>query len=288
MQTLSAQLTASLAGGVTSLCRCWLVTRRDGRQLGLTDHDAPLQFDGVTYQADAGMRASALEKNHQLAQEGMEIFALLSAQELRAEDLLRGLYDGARLSLWLVNWQEPANRVRLTQGRLGKVRRSGDAFQVELQGASADLHQERSAVFRKSCDATLGDARCGVDLRSKSLRQNLALHRLATPTDLYTHLGRAREHGWFANGYLTSPLSRDVRRYPIRSSRMVERYGGVYHHLRLWTPFPHQGAAQPAWVQLVPGCDKQFATCRDKFANAANFRGHPHMPGDVALVNPVR
>ena len=28
------------------------------------------------------------------------------------------------------------------------------------------------------------------------------------------------------------------------------------------------------------GCDKYFATCRDKFANALNFRGFPQMPGN--------
>ncbi|MDX5493645.1 MAG: phage BR0599 family protein, partial [Alphaproteobacteria bacterium] len=26
--------------------------------------------------------------------------------------------------------------------------------------------------------------------------------------------------------------------------------------------------------------DKQFTTCRDRFANAVNFRGFPHMPGN--------
>jgi uncharacterized phage protein (TIGR02218 family) len=33
-------------------------------------------------------------------------------------------------------------------------------------------------------------------------------------------------------------------------------------------------------LQLVAGCDKQFATCTAKFNNAANFRGFPHMPGN--------
>ena len=32
-------------------------------------------------------------------------------------------------------------------------------------------------------------------------------------------------------------------------------------------------------VTLTAGCDKQFATCRDRFGNADNFRGFPHMPG---------
>ena len=34
-------------------------------------------------------------------------------------------------------------------------------------------------------------------------------------------------------------------------------------------------------VAAVPGlsCDQKFSTCRDVFANTANFRGFPHLPG---------
>lgn len=31
-------------------------------------------------------------------------------------------------------------------------------------------------------------------------------------------------------------------------------------------------------------CDQRFETCRDVFANAANFRGFPHLPGTEAMV----
>ena len=33
---------------------------------------------------------------------------------------------------------------------------------------------------------------------------------------------------------------------------------------------------------LLPGCDKSFAQCKAKFANSANFRGFPHLPGNDA------
>lgn len=39
----------------------------------------------------------------------------------------------------------------------------------------------------------------------------------------------------------------------------------------------------PARVRLTQGCDKQLATCRDRFANAANFRGEAHLPGNDLL-----
>ena len=32
------------------------------------------------------------------------------------------------------------------------------------------------------------------------------------------------------------------------------------------------------------GCDKRIATCGTKFANVANFRGFPHIPGQDAVL----
>ena len=36
-------------------------------------------------------------------------------------------------------------------------------------------------------------------------------------------------------------------------------------------------------IELREGCDKRFATCRARFANSANFRGEPHLPGNDLL-----
>ncbi|MCU0890414.1 MAG: phage BR0599 family protein, partial [Sandarakinorhabdus sp.] len=36
-------------------------------------------------------------------------------------------------------------------------------------------------------------------------------------------------------------------------------------------------------VLLREGCDKRFATCRDRFGNGLNFRGEPHVPGGDLL-----
>jgi uncharacterized phage protein (TIGR02218 family) len=42
---------------------------------------------------------------------------------------------------------------------------------------------------------------------------------------------------------------------------------------------PRFAVAAGTLVELVEGCDKSFATCAGRFANAANFRGEPHLPG---------
>jgi uncharacterized phage protein (TIGR02218 family) len=40
--------------------------------------------------------------------------------------------------------------------------------------------------------------------------------------------------------------------------------------------------------RIAAGCDKRFSTCREKFANAVNFRGFPHMPGNDFVLRVAR
>jgi len=35
---------------------------------------------------------------------------------------------------------------------------------------------------------------------------------------------------------------------------------------------------------ITASCDKTFETCRDRFANAVNFRGFPHIPGQDTVI----
>jgi uncharacterized phage protein (TIGR02218 family) len=53
--------------------------------------------------------------------------------------------------------------------------------------------------------------------------------------------------------------------------------------IELWQAMSAAVAAGDGFT-VTPGCDKRFATCRDRFANAANFRGFPHMPGNDAVL----
>ncbi len=47
------------------------------------------------------------------------------------------------------------------------------------------------------------------------------------------------------------------------------------------TPFPEPAPGDA--FDAVAGCDKSFATCRDRFGNAVNFRGFPFTPGESWL-----
>ena len=52
----------------------------------------------------------------------------------------------------------------------------------------------------------------------------------------------------------------------------------------LWEPLPFDLAASDTF-SIVAGCDKRWATCKDKFSNGNNFRGFPHIPGPNAVAS---
>ena len=58
MRDIPSGLAAHLADGVTTLCHCWKLIRRDGVTFGFTDHDRDLAFGGVAFAARSGLEAA--------------------------------------------------------------------------------------------------------------------------------------------------------------------------------------------------------------------------------------
>jgi len=181
----------------------------------------------------------------------------------------------ASIELYLVDWSEPELTVLLASGSLGEVRREASAFAAEVRGLADTLNQENGRRYGSRCDADLGDARCGVGLSGAAHRaEGAVLH--ADRVLLVVDGIESHASGWFTAGRLVwaSGANQDLA-IEIKSHR---RDGDIVT-LELWQPMPHAPAGGDAFT-VTAGCDKRFATCRGKFANAANFRGFPHIPGN--------
>jgi uncharacterized phage protein (TIGR02218 family) len=170
MRTLPPSMQASLESGVTTFCRCWLLVRTDGVKLGFTDHDRDITFDGVTYEALAGISASAINATDALNIDTTDITGALQSDHLNEADLAAGLYDNASLTLFLVDWSNPADRDIAFAGSIGEVSRGLNVFKAEMRGLSHALNQPTGRVYQRLCDADLGDARCTIDLTSPTFR----------------------------------------------------------------------------------------------------------------------
>jgi uncharacterized phage protein (TIGR02218 family) len=277
---LDAGLAAHLATGVTTLCRCWKLTRGDGVVQGFTDHDEAIGLDGVSCEPESGFDASEDTSATGFAVGGLEVLGALSSDRLSVDDLAVGLYDNAAVEVWLVNWTTPAERLLLRAGHLGEVSREDGAFRAEIRGLADAFDQPQGRAFRHGCDADLGDHRCTVDLTDAAYRGSGTVTAPNGKRRFAASGLSAFAAGWFERGRLTwTGGANSGRAIEVRAHRLA----GALATLELWQPM-HFDIATGDTFTVTAGCDKLFSTCVVKFANGVNFRGFPHMPGnDFAL-----
>jgi uncharacterized phage protein (TIGR02218 family) len=279
VRTIPAALQAKLDSGVTTLCRCWLITRQDNVTQGFTDHDEDIALGAVLCRAGTGLSGTEATQKLGLAVDSSEVTGALAADCLNEDDLAAGYYDAAAVELWLVDWREPELRVLLAKGTLGEVRRDGAVFTAELRGLSQRLAVDSGRLYTTTCAADLGDSRCRVDLTAAAYRGNGTVVEL-NATSAFSASGLdGYADGWFTAGRLSFTgggnvgLSVEVKLHRKAAAVSFE----------LWQAMPQPIEVGDAFV-VTAGCDKRFATCRDRFNNVANFRGFPHIPGNDFII----
>lgn len=270
-------LHAELQRDCTTLCHCWRVERRDGRVFGFTDHDRPLTVAGQDYEPQSGFTQTEARTSLGMAVDAVDVEGALSSDTLTEEDIAAGLFDGATVATLLVNWNEPEEFAPVRAAVIGRIARADGRFVAELESRAASLDKPNGRYLRRGCDARLGDARCRVDLAREGLRGTGEVLAVRAPATLVAGGLGAFAAGWFAFGEIA-----------FSSGALDGRTLTVVDHRRegedVMLVLPAAGAmpAPGDVFTIVAGCDKRFATCKAKFANAVNFRGFPHLPGNDA------
>ncbi len=256
---------------LTSIAFCWRLDRRDGVTLGFTSHDKDLMIGNLLFRAAPGMVPSAIERSVSLDLDNVDLSGVLTSDAISEADLAAGRWDGARLVLFAANWANPdQDQIDLLRGTLGNVMTAGSEFQVELRGPTAILEMPVIEMTSPDCRAQLGDARCRIDMagRVRTLTAVSAVDTViqlssAVADGLYT-FGRLR---WLSGA--NAGLSAAIIANAAISVTLAER-----------PPFAISSGDR---IELTEGCDRRFATCRNRFANTLNFQGEPHLPGNDLL-----
>jgi uncharacterized phage protein (TIGR02218 family) len=266
------------------MARCWIVTRRDGVMMGFTDHDDDLTVAGTLCHAGTGLTASEATTRLGLQVDGSEIAGALADDSLAEADLAAGRYDAADIEMHLVDWSDPSLSVLLAKGVLGEVRREGSAFAAEFRSLAHRLDEESGRLYTATCAADLGDARCTIDLTNPAFRGSGTVAALAGASAFHASGIGALADGWFTAGKLSFTSGANTG-FTVEVKIHRVSLDGVL--IELWQRPPEPLAPGDAFT-VTAGCDKRFATCRDRFANTVNFRGFPTIPGnDFVIAYPV-
>lgn len=280
MKNLSPALQSHLDDGTTTLSWCWRISRSDGMALGFTDHDRTLSFDGTGFEPESGFAASEIRAGSDLAVDAQDATGVLTSDRITETDILDGRWDNAAVELWRVNWADTSQRVLLRRGAVGQIRRGRMAFVAEVRSLAHVLGQTVGRTFQARCDARLGDARCRIDLENAIYKGTGVVTDLLRDRAFMASALAGFDAGWFTSGTLTWTSGANAGRVTeVLSHGLTDAIATL-----TLLEAPVRAIAEGDGFIARAGCDKRIATCSAKFANTANFRGFPNIPGQDAVL----
>ena len=267
--------------GTTTVARCWSLSRKDGKTMGFTDHDLPIEFEGMAFEAASGFSARALQQGTGLAVDNSEAIGALSHFSIKEEDVVAGRYDGADVRAWLVNWANPDERKLQFRGTIGEIKRVDGQFTAELRGLTEALNQPRGRTYQRPCTAVLGDKSCGIDLSNPGYCGDYAVAGIEDNRVINLGPLDQFDEGWFTRGTLT-PLEGAAE--GLVAVVKEDKGTGEDRRLTIWSDLRAE-LRVGEMVKIVTGCDRATETCKLKFNNFLNFRGFPDIPGEDWLMS---
>lgn len=280
MKSLPPALQAHLDEGTTTLAWCWRIVQADGVTLGFTDHDRALGFDGNDFEPESGFAASEVRSGSDLSVDAQDAQGVLSSDRITETDILDGRWDNAAVEVWRVNWADTGQRLLMRRGAIGQIRRGRLAFVAEVRSLAHVLGQTVGRTFQATCDAALGDVRCGANLDAPAFKGSGSVIDLLRDR-AFTASGLAVfSSGWFVFGTVQWTSGANVgRRTEVLAHDLVD---GVAIVTLLEAPV--RVIAGTDTFTIRAGCNKRITTCGTKFANVGNFRGFPNIPGQDAVL----
>ncbi len=269
MRTASSNLTAHLAGEVTSLAICWQLTLVGGTVMGFTDHTSDLTISSVLYKAATGFSPTSVETKDKFSVDNLDVAGILDTAAITEVDIMAGKYDFAEILIFMVNVTDLTQGiVTHRRGWLGEVSLKNGQFVAEVRGLAQKLQQNIVELFSPTCRAVFGDGRCKANLASYTVGGTV---NTITSRQVFISTAMTQAAGYFSGGEIQWLTGANAGR------RMeIKEFSNTQFTLVL--PMPNNVAAGDTF-NAIAGCDKTIGTCATRFSNAVNFRGEPYVPG---------
>ena len=286
MKVLDPQFQSALADESTCIAYCWLIDRSDNVRVAFTSLDLTFDIGTVTFYPYTGFAPTSdrntegLEKNN-----SQDLQGLLTSEQIGSEDLIAGVYDGARVTCFLVDVTNlpmeiiapgPPKLLTLYQRYIKMSSQTDLGFTLELRDDDYSLENKLGKQTSKFCEHNLGDAGCGVDLTPYTFSSTIA-----NVTNSYQfQLSDNFTSGQFDRGKIifntgdNATIMRDIRLNNLQE-------------FTLWQPLPFTINIGDE-VTIVQGCRKTLFDCVTRYDNAVNSDSEPHIPTtDQAINTPI-
>lgn len=297
MRTLTPAFAQHIREPVTTLAVCWKVEKSTGELVLGTQHDRDItvsvsqhsivDLTGI-YRAQAAITGSDVKSASDMSVDNMEVEGAADRTgdevtiDISVHDIEAGTLDNAPVTVFMVNWNDPdSGQAILRRGRLGALSRDSQGrYRTEVRGLAQLLAQNVGFVYQETCNVVrFGDSRCQYDVDSIRIESpvttvtNNKQFSIAEPVT-------APPAGYPLGGEVLF-LSGDNTGY-LREVKSTTVAGGALT-VELYEELPADIEVGDQ-VQLTPGCDRRWSTCR-AYSNLVNYRGWGvYIPGTMALM----
>lgn len=278
MQNLDVSWNAHLALNVTQICHC-LKIEKGGISLYLTDHDRPLLFLEHDYVPDDNLHIAPAKFYRNLLDDKFEILTAIGDNGLSYDLIEADHLQDAQFYLYQVNWGMPDEYNLLKIGVVGNIYIEEAQLKITLHGIAKPLEKRHNRLLQEKCDAQFGGNRCNIDTGLAIYRKLGQISLLKTTHSFEIELPAGVDSGYFDGGSIEwqSGENTNIGAEKLRIMRQFKLSDSI-HSIILQRAAKYPIALEDE-LKLTVGCDKSFETCRDRFANGAEFRGFDQMPG---------
>jgi uncharacterized phage protein (TIGR02218 family) len=215
-----------------------------------------------------GFTPSATQTSGKFDVDNLEVQGVLSSSIIREVDLIAGVWDYAKVSVFEVNYMDLSMGINpIRNGYLGQVSTIRNKFSAEIRGLLQYFQQPVGRSLTYICDANFCDARCG--LSKASWTSSGVINSLTGGRTINATLANP---SWsFIGGLLTmtsgpaNGFSMEIRSYTSPNTLVLQEL------------FPYSPMVGDTFA-ILAGCDKFRATCK-AYNNIINFRGFADLPG---------
>ena len=277
MKNITDEFKEVIKDTTTNLARCWKITLKNSEVFAFTTASEDFTYDGIKYNQVSANDVSDLNTNLDINNDTVKISNLICSDLISANDILSGKYDGASVELFIVDLKNlDKGKLSLINGRISDIEFKDNTFIANIKGLKDEIDKVIGDVYTPLCRASFCDKKC--KLNSTNFTYEGTVDTIIDSVMFITKNNTilSKSSGYFENGTIEFTSGNNIG----QKTEIKQFNSGKF---MLSSELPYKLNTGDTF-KAITGCDKQFRTCCEKFNNAINFRGEPHLPGIELLL----
>lgn len=272
MKNITNDLKSVFENETTNIVKCWKITFKDHTNLAFTTNDENILYENVLYNSLSANDVDNIKSNIDIKEDNFEIVNIISSNLIDKDDILNGKYDSAKVEIFLLDTQNlDKGKVVLLSGKISNIELKDDIFTAKVVGLKDEINKTIGEKYSPLCRCNFCDSRCKLSKNNFTFSGTITnvIDEVLFITD--NEIILSKSSGYFDYGIIEFTSGNN-----IGQKMEVKQYNNGQFILQLNLP---KNLAIGDTFNVVAGCNKEFSTCCNKFNNAINFRGEPHLPG---------